>query len=178
MKNISFATTTDQVIRREKAVTRRFGWGGVEPDQHLQGVNKCQGLKPGEHPVKLAEIIVLDSQWEPLNEIIKRPVRKAKSAREWAACRRCCRFAHYHLSKDEWTCGSGANLEFCCGYTECPGIHDVDLEGFSHMTPVQFVEMLLRSNRKATEETPVNRIVFEYASNIQSLLQSATIEKL
>jgi len=178
MKNISFFITTDQVKQRQKAVTRRFAWKGIQPDQHLQGVNKCQGLKPGEHPVKLAEIIVLDSQWEPLNEIIKRPIRKAKSAREWQACRKCCRFAHYHPSTNEWTCGSGANLGFCCGYPECPGIHDVDLEGFSLMPPEKFVEMLLRSNRKATEETPVNRIVFEYASNTQSLLQSATIEKV
>lgn len=154
--------TTDQVIRREKVCTRRFGWDFVKPAEHLQGVNKCQGLKPGQHPVKLAEIIVLDSQWEPLNEIIKWPVRKAKSAREWAACRRCCRFAHYPPSTDEWICSSGANLGFYCGVNECPGIHDVDLEGFTLMSPEDFVEMLLRSNRKATEETPVNRIVFEY----------------
>lgn len=150
MRNISFAMTTNQVIRREKACTRRFGWDFVEPDQHLQGVNKCQGLKPGEHPVKLAEIIVLDSQWEPLNEIIKRPVREAKSAREWEAFRKCC-------PKHE---------DLRCGYIECPGIPETTLEGFPLMTPEDFVEMLLRSNRKATEETPVNRIVFEYAEAV------------
>jgi hypothetical protein len=138
--------TTDQVIRRQKAITRRFAWKNIQPEQHLQGVNKCQGLKPGQHPVKLAEIIVLDSQWEPLNEIIKRPFRKAKSAREWAAFKKCC-----GIQRD---------------YSMIPCISETALEGFPFMTPEDFVEMLLRSNRKATEETPVNRIVFEYAEAV------------
>lgn len=163
MRNISFFITTQQVVAKQKATTRRFGWDNIKPDEHLQGVNKCQGLKHGEHPVKLTEIVAIGSQWEPLGDIIKRPVRKAQTQREWLAYRQCCPRCQIFRTP----CLDENYNILPCDFEHCPGIPEVALEGFPFMTPEEFVEMLIRSHRKATKETPVNRIVFEYVLGIK-----------
>lgn len=53
MRNISFALTTDQVVRGTKTVTRRMGWKFLKPGDLLQPVRKCMGLRPGEKIEKL-----------------------------------------------------------------------------------------------------------------------------
>lgn len=53
MRNISFALTTDQVVRGTKTVTRRMGWKFLKPGDLLQPVRKCMGLRPGEKLEKL-----------------------------------------------------------------------------------------------------------------------------
>lgn len=156
MRNISFNMTTDQVIQRQKAVTRRFGWDNLKPDEHLRGVNKCRGLKPGEHPVPLAEIIVLSSQWEPVRAIIDRPVRKAKTAREWRAFHAFCKPPLY-----PGYCLNSRNGN--CTFKDCNGLRETYLEGFPLMTPEDFATMLIKSHKGATLDTMVNRISFEYA---------------
>lgn len=50
---MSFALTTPQIKAREKTVTRRLGWKTLKPWTLLQPVEKAQGLKKGEHPVKI-----------------------------------------------------------------------------------------------------------------------------
>ena len=53
MRNMSFAATQQQILDQTKMVTRRIGWRFLKPGDIIQPVNKCQGLKAGEHPVKL-----------------------------------------------------------------------------------------------------------------------------
>lgn len=69
MRNISFMLTQEQVKNRSKTVTRRNGWRFLKAGDLLQGVNKAQGLKKGEHPVKLCVIRVESVQLEPLHLI-------------------------------------------------------------------------------------------------------------
>lgn len=83
MKNISFALTEPQVRARTKTVTRRQGWKDLKPGTRLRAVNKCQGLKPGEKPVELALIEVVDVRVEPLNRMTLEPeYGRAECARE------------------------------------------------------------------------------------------------
>lgn len=73
MRNMSFMLTTPQILNRTKTVTRRNGWRFLRPDDLVQGVNKSQGLKKGEHPVKLEVLRVLTTVFEPLCYIRNRP---------------------------------------------------------------------------------------------------------
>lgn len=73
-RNISFMLTTEQVRNRTKTVTRRNGWAWLKEGEILNGVNKCQGLKKGEHPVKLATIRAVSVRREPLNAITQEDV--------------------------------------------------------------------------------------------------------
>lgn len=70
-RNISFALTTPQVIRREKTVTRRTGWKNLKVGEVLQGVEKGMGLKPGESIKRLGLIRVVSLRWEPLDEMVR-----------------------------------------------------------------------------------------------------------
>jgi len=69
--NISFALTTPQFRSRTKDVTRRLGWRKVKLGQILNGIEKGQGLKKGEHPVHLGQIRVKSARREALNLISK-----------------------------------------------------------------------------------------------------------
>jgi hypothetical protein len=53
MRLMSFALTTEQVRAQTKVVTRRLNWLHAEPGMLLQPVVKAQGLKKGEHPVRI-----------------------------------------------------------------------------------------------------------------------------
>ena len=66
MRNMSFALTTDQLLRREKTVTRRLGWLYLRTGDWVQAVKKCMGLKPGEKLERLCVIKVTDTRREPL----------------------------------------------------------------------------------------------------------------
>jgi hypothetical protein len=66
--------TQPQIAARTKTVTRRNGWAWLQPGTILNGVNKSQGLKKGEHPVKLATIRVVSVRREPLSAITKEDV--------------------------------------------------------------------------------------------------------
>lgn len=169
MRNLSFSATTEQVRQRRKFVSRRGNkkgpaWKNLKPNEHLMGVEKCQGLKKGEHVKQLEEIVTLDAAPERLDEIIQRPVRKVPDGVFLHACK-CCRFAHYHPNTDEWSCGSGAKLGFSCGINECPGIHEVDLEGFPEMTPEEFVELFCEMNG-CQPDTVITRILFDYVGDL------------
>ena len=73
MRNMSFALTVEQVRRREKGVTRRYGWDDIKVGEILQAVEKCQGLKKGEHVNKLDVIRVTAERWEPLTQMVEFP---------------------------------------------------------------------------------------------------------
>ncbi len=69
MRNISFALTEPQFLDGSKTVTRRMGWRKLQAGQHLMGVRKAMGLKPGEKIVRLGIIIVTWVNPEPLRRI-------------------------------------------------------------------------------------------------------------
>lgn len=75
-RHMSFALTTEQVKRRIKTVTRRGGWRDLKPGTLLWAVNKSQGLKKGEHPVKLSLIRCVSNTPEPLNAITPEDVER------------------------------------------------------------------------------------------------------
>jgi len=72
MRNMSFALTTDQVRNRTKRVTRRNGWEFAEAGDCVQPVEKCQGLKKGEHVTRLIDVPIMfeDVRREPLAAIL------------------------------------------------------------------------------------------------------------
>lgn len=72
--NISFSMTTQQIRERTKDVTRRLGWSHVSPGQVLTAIEKGQGLRKGEHVVKLCKIIVVNVSREPVKAILDYPV--------------------------------------------------------------------------------------------------------
>lgn len=82
MRNISASLTRDQIVKSVelvkqgkdplKTVTRRLGWKNLKPGERLQVVNKCQGLKAGEHPIKLAVVEVVNVRRERLHEMTNR----------------------------------------------------------------------------------------------------------
>lgn len=108
---MSFALTTSQVIRREKTITRRFGWWFLKPGDIVQPAEKCMGLKKGEKVQRIGGLIeIVSVRVESLNAIDK------------ADCIR---------------------------------------EGFPHLEPDEFVDMLCRHHGCAPDEK-VNRIEFKY----------------
>lgn len=71
MRNMSFALTRNQILNRTKFVTRRLGWRFLKGGDLVQACFKCQGLKKGEHPEKLAVIRIRYVTTEMLYIIIK-----------------------------------------------------------------------------------------------------------
>jgi hypothetical protein len=66
---MSFSITTNQVLAKEKTVTRRLGWAFLRPGDVLQAIEKGQGLKKGEHVKRLCLIRVVNVGREPLVKI-------------------------------------------------------------------------------------------------------------
>lgn len=71
MKNISVALTEEQVLAREKDITRRLGWSTLKPGALLQPVRKGQGLKKGEKATPVGgPVRVLSVRREPLRRLL------------------------------------------------------------------------------------------------------------
>jgi hypothetical protein len=73
---MSFALTTEQFKNRTKTVTRRSGWGFLESGDVINGVEKAMGLKKGEKIKRLGQVVVVSTDWEPLNTITQEDVIK------------------------------------------------------------------------------------------------------
>lgn len=69
MRNMSFALTTKQCKAKIKTVTRRLGWKNLKPGERVQQVEKGQGLKKGEHLVKIHVIECVRNKPERLIEL-------------------------------------------------------------------------------------------------------------
>ena len=69
-RNMSFALTTEQIKNRTKTVTRRVGWGFLNPGDIVNACVKCMGLKPGEKVQRLAQIRIVRTRIEPLSRMI------------------------------------------------------------------------------------------------------------
>ncbi len=136
--NISFAETTEQFRQHRKHVTRRVDkslrLANKKPGDILQGIEKAQGLKKGEHVVKLEKIVILEVNREPLNEIITRSTRNIpiKIAKQYSIC--------------EYP----------------PFLTEMILEGYPKFTPFQFVEMFCKINKGCKPETEITRVLFDY----------------
>lgn len=76
MRNMSFSMTTEQVRNRRKNVTRRLGWKFLKPGELVQAIEKGQGLKKGEHVVKICVIRILANEPEPLYAIMTKHDRQ------------------------------------------------------------------------------------------------------
>ena len=70
-RNMSFSITTEQVRNKTKTVTRRLGWSNLKVGEELHAVEKCQGLKKGEHVTRICMIRVVSVTKESLDEITK-----------------------------------------------------------------------------------------------------------
>lgn len=66
---MSVSYTADQVIDRQKTVTRRLGWLFLKPGDRLTLCRKVMGRKAGEPLVRLAEVEVISVSREPLIDI-------------------------------------------------------------------------------------------------------------
>jgi hypothetical protein len=75
MRNMSFAMTTEQIRRREKLVTRRFGWWFLQASDLVCAVEKGMGLKKGEKIKRLAVLRIVNTRTEPLHCITKADCR-------------------------------------------------------------------------------------------------------
>lgn len=72
-RNMSFSMTTEQFRRREKTVTRRFGWWHAKPGDIYNGVEKAMGLKKGEKITVIHQIRVISAKPEALGDMLLRP---------------------------------------------------------------------------------------------------------
>lgn len=71
-RNMSFAMTTEQVRKKEKTVTRRFGWWFLKPGDVVQPVEKAMGIKKGEKIRKIGSLVrIVSVKAEPLSAIDK-----------------------------------------------------------------------------------------------------------
>jgi len=61
-----------------KTHTRRDGWSKIKIGERLTAVEKCQGLKLGEHVKPIRIIEVYEVNREPLMDIVRRPYRDGK----------------------------------------------------------------------------------------------------
>lgn len=71
MRNMSFFLTTNQIKKRSKTVTRRFGWWFLRPGDVVCAVEKGMGLKKGESIVRLATLRIVSNRGERLDAITK-----------------------------------------------------------------------------------------------------------
>jgi hypothetical protein len=137
--NISFSATTEQVRQHRKHCTRRvdksFRLSKKEPGTILKGIEKAQGLKKGEHVVKLDQIVILEVNREPLKDIALRPFREIPH-----------------------------RIRQCYFSPTCSGISlpEKTLEGFPEITAWDFVELFCKINKKCTPDTEITRVLFDY----------------
>ena len=73
MRNMSFMLTTEQMYSQTKLVTRRQGWDFLKIGDIIQAVEKCQGIPKGGHIKKIGKIIILETRWEPIFQMIHVP---------------------------------------------------------------------------------------------------------
>lgn len=66
MRQMSFSMTTRQIRDESKTCTRREGWRDAKPGQRVVAIEKGQGLKKGEHVVRMKVIEFTDVRREPL----------------------------------------------------------------------------------------------------------------
>lgn len=81
-RHMSFSLTTQQVYRREKTVTRRFGWWHLKPGDVIWAVEKAMGLKKGEKIKRICKIEIISTKHELACSILSYNNPAAEVARE------------------------------------------------------------------------------------------------
>jgi hypothetical protein len=66
---MSVSKTEAAVLDRSKTVTRRLGWEFLKRGDRLTLCRKVMGLQPGEKVVRIVDVEVISTRWEPLFEI-------------------------------------------------------------------------------------------------------------
>lgn len=94
MKNMSFFLTTQQFINHKKEITRRCGWNSLIPGEHFMAVEKAQGLGKGGKIRKLGECMCISNVPEPLNDIVRRPIRLQDQLAD--------KYGHGYLMPEVW----------------------------------------------------------------------------
>ncbi len=166
---MSFRLTTGPFLSGDKDVTRRLGWANLNPDEHFMGIRQAQGLKKGAKVERLGECVCLRNEPEELRDIIKRPIRRILDPSIW--CKNLQKCQHYRRD-DRRFCPQGClnparfhllDTDTPCVFSQCPGfLQETAREGFPELSPVEFVEMFCKANKRqgVTPETVVNRIEF------------------
>jgi hypothetical protein len=72
---MSYSKTIEPFRDGTKDTARRLGWLNLKPGDHYTAIEKGQGLKKGEHVVPLGQCICISNEPEPVDEIIRRPIR-------------------------------------------------------------------------------------------------------
>lgn len=67
---MSFALTKRQYADGSKDVTRRLGWEFLRAGEHIMGVEKGMGLRPGEQIVRLGPSVIVSTRREPLRRML------------------------------------------------------------------------------------------------------------
>jgi len=116
MRQISFSLTRDAFLNGSKDITRRYlSW---DPEKfpkgtRLMAVNQCQGLKKGEQ-IKYGPIDILSNEPEPLDQIIKQPVRSDQFVSGWMAKTETQREGF-----PAWTTEPRCFVDFFCKANKC-----------------------------------------------------------
>ena len=169
MRNISFTETKPQFRARQKHRTRRGNakgptWKNLKPGDVLMGCEQCQGLGKGGKIVRMGPIVILETNIEPLDDIIRRPVRllRSGSPATWSKFQKTCEFfRNDRRMMCPQGCVSYLKMGNCCDEVSCPGFREVTLEGFPDLTEQQFVDMFCHMN-DCEPETEINNILFDY----------------
>jgi hypothetical protein len=141
MQNISFTTTIPQFRARQKHRTRRGNkngptWKNLKPGDVLMGCEQCQGLGKGGKIVRMGPIVILETNIEPLDDIIRRPARPG--------------IPHDILMR-YWVDDP----------IDQKPVYETQLEGFPELCSVNFVKMFCELN-DCEPETEINNILFDY----------------
>lgn len=66
---MSVSLTEASVLDRSKTVTRRLGWEFLKPGDRLTLCRKVMGRKPDEPLVRIVDVEVVSTRWEPLVDV-------------------------------------------------------------------------------------------------------------
>ncbi len=103
-RNMSFAHTKSQILDRTKTVTRRRRWFNLTPGERFWAVEKLQGLKKGDHIMRLALCECVSNLNEQLMEIDKHPGDVAKEGFPGMSVLEFIRlFARIHRGSDAYS---------------------------------------------------------------------------
>lgn len=139
---MSFAKTVDQIRNRTKTVTRRDGWGWLEPGTILWACEKTMVLQKGETATKICKIRVDDVQREEVRDVL---------------CTTCDGNGKRNGVDEEHDCE-------VCGGTGASPSDDVERKDFDDMTGAEFVEFF-KSELGVAPGDMITRIEFRYLKN-------------
>jgi hypothetical protein len=128
------------------------------------GCEQCQGLGKGGTVVRMGPIVILETNFEPLDDIIRRPRRNYPEGPLFDTFSEVCQYRSrtHGITDGIYGCRDPIDPQrFCCSPIACDGIPETTMEGFPYMTPEKFVDMFCAMN-DCEPETEINSILFDY----------------